>query len=395
MSNDIIIPYGIGTWIYDELYVGTKKDKVIPGMFVGNLTAYNQATNNAFLITQTFAYGGDVEIYCRGSGESSTSDKCTDTTVLTTYPGSEKDNFIGRKTQDAYLKVPGVNEHIIILDGRVDLTINKEYDYLDHINTLPEDEAILFANVVSKAVCGDDSVAGVQFDIEPFSFTGEGGSFQGPGQKYFYSQIAKNFAGWNDSPGEQKGINADLSSDPLGCVNTNHPNGRTFSVFTFAKCVTPDVVEVLKSYSNGYVMDSLYDLGPLPGGQLNSVDDFRKYAIQEIADMKAKGVPYQFAIPAAASAHEFETGPVPGVGAGNQIQYIKAAIEEINPNVLKTTDPNFKGIGVWSWNQKMIWHGGEYTPAYPPENILTYFQTINQNCMGSAGDDITDSHDEL
>ena len=291
----------------------------------------------------------------------------------------EKDHYIGLKSLEGYLNIPKVKQNIIILDGRVDLSTKteeeQEAEYLNNINSLPEDEAKYFADKVSKAVCGNNNVDGVQFDIEPFSFTGEGGKVQGPGQKYFYDRIAENF-----------------SSAEFDCVNKDHPYGRFFSIFTFAKAITPDVKTMLTQYGNGYVMDSLYDLGPKPGGELNSVEDFKKYAKQEIQDMKALGVPYQFAIPAAASAHEFETrAGKDAAGAGNQIEYVKSVIELIKENVLN--DPNFKGIGVWSYNQKMYWPkgGDEYTPASPSEESMNYLDSAMPAALISS----STNHDEL
>ena len=412
INKDIIpiIPYGYGTWVYDKIYrdkedtsplpEGTLEIKpgnfVKPGLFKGTITEWNQKAT-AFPYTQVYSYGGDIEMYCRGSGESKTSDPCIKANgfksdkgledgFVVTFPGEDKDQHVGLKSLEAYLNIPKVAQNILIIDGRVDNKKEGVYDYLDYFNALEKDEAEAFADKVSKNICRNDSVDGLQFDVEPFSFTGEGGSVSGSGQKYFYYQIAKNFAGWNGNVNDNTGVNPNLTNDPLGCVNANHPNGRFFSIFTFAKSITPDVKTMLTQYGNGCVMDSLYDLGPLPGGQLNSVDDFKKYAAQEIKDMQALNVPYQFAIPAAASAHEFETkaGQV-AAGAGNQIEYIKAVMELIKPEALKIQDPNFKGIGVWSYNQKMYWHGDEYTPASPSDTTMSYIDSATS----------ATAHDEL
>ena len=399
-SKDII-PYGYGTWVYDQEYDGNisegsislknGKVNVKPGLFKDAITEWNQKATG-FPYTQIFSYGGDIEIYCRGSGQSDQTAPCTkangyvspptkDLTdgFIVTFPGNDKDHQISLKSFEGYLNIPKVAQHILIIDGHVDLPVKteeeQEEEYLNHINTLPADEAQYFADKVSKAICSNNDVAGVQFDIEPFSFTGEGGTVQGSGQQYFYTQIAKNFA-----------------STEFGCVNTDHPNGRIFSIFTFAKAITPDVKTMLTQYGNGYVMDSLYDLGPKPGGELNSVEDFKKYAKQEIQDMKALGVPYQFAIPAAASAHEFETrAGKDAAGAGNQIEYVKSVIELIKENVLN--DPNFKGIGVWSYNQKMYWPkgGDEYTPASPSEESMNYLDSAMPAALISS----STNHDEL
>jgi hypothetical protein len=399
-TNKDIIPYGYGTWVYDKIFRdkddtspladGTLEIKpgnfVKPGLFKDAITAWNQKAT-AFPYTQVYSYGGDIEMYCRGSGESAKTDPCIKANgfksdkgledgFVVTFPGDDKDKHIGLKSLEGYLNIPKVAQNILIIDGRMDNKIGDEDDYLDYFNTLEKDEAEAFADKVSKNICGNNSVDGVQFDIEPFSFTGEGGSVSGSGQQYFYNQIAKNFAGWNGNANDNTGVNPNLTNDPFGCVNANHPNGRFFSIFTFAKAITPDVKTMLTQYGNGCVMDSLYDLGPLPGGQLNSVDNFKKYAAQEIKDMQALNVPYQFAIPAAASAHEFETKTgQAAAGEGNQIQYIKAVMELIDIKVLKVQDPNFKGIGVWSWNQKMYWHGDEYTPASPSDETMSYLDS--------------------
>lgn len=416
-DNKDIIPYGYGTWVYDQEYDGNisegsislknGKENVKPGLFKDVITEWNQKATG-FPYTQIFSYGGDIEMYCRGSGQSDQTAPCikangyvspptkdlTDGFIVT-FTGNDKDQHIGLKSLEGYLGIPKIAQHILIIDGRVDLPVKteeeQEEEYLNHINTLPADEAQYFADKVSKAICSNNDVAGVQFDIEPFSFTGEGRKVAGPGQKFFYNQIAKNFAGWNGHSGDNTGINT--GGDTLGCVNTDHPNGRIFSIFTFAKAITPDVKTMLTQYGNGYVMDSLYDLGPKPGGELNSVEDFKKYATQEIQDMKALSVPYQFAIPAAASAHEFETrAGKDAAGAGNQIEYVKSVIELIKENVLN--DPNFKGIGVWSYNQKMYWPkgGDEYTPASPSEESMNYLDSAMPAELISSS---TSNHDEL
>lgn len=413
-SKDII-PFGYGTWVYDQEYDGNisegsislknGKINVKPGLFKDVITEWNQKATG-FPYTQIFSYGGDIEMYCRGSGQSLPTDPCTivngykhpdgkpdlKDAFLVTFPGNEKDQHIGLKSLEGYLGIPKIAQNIIIIDGRLDLPTGTEDEYLDYINALPEDEAIYFANKVSTAICSNNNVAGVQFDIEPFSFTGEGGKVPGPGQKFFYNQIAKNFAGWHKHSEDTQGINPTLSDDDLHCVNADHPNGRIFSIFTFAKAITPDVKTMLTQYGNGYVMDSLYDLGPKPGAELNSVEDFKTYALQEIQNMKALGVPYQFAIPAAASAHEFETrAGKDAAGAGNQIEYVKAATELIKDNVLN--DPNFKGIGVWSYNQKMYWPkgGDEYTPASPSEESMSYLDSAMPAELISS----STNHDEL
>jgi hypothetical protein len=180
-TNKDIIPYGYGTWVYDKIYrdkedtsplpEGTLEIKpgnyVKPGLFKDAITEWNQKAT-FFPYTQIYSYGGDIEMYCRGSGESELSDPCTVDRFVVTFPGEDKDQHIGLKSLEGYLNIPKVAQNILIIDGRVDNIIEGEYDYLDYFNTLEKDEAEAFADKVSKNICGNNSVDGVQFDVEPF-----------------------------------------------------------------------------------------------------------------------------------------------------------------------------------------------------------------------------------
>ena len=70
----------------------------------------------------------------------------------------------------------------------------------------------------------------------------------------------------------------------------------------------------------------------------------------------------------------------------------KAAIGLIKDNVLN--DPNFKGIGVWSYNQKMYWPKDVdiYTPASPSEESMDYLNSAMPAELISSS---TSNHDEL
>lgn len=83
-SKDII-PYGYGTWVYDQEYDGNisegsislknVKVNVKPGLFQDAITEWNQKATG-FPYTQIYSYGGDIEMYCRGSGQSDSSAPC-------------------------------------------------------------------------------------------------------------------------------------------------------------------------------------------------------------------------------------------------------------------------------------------------------------------------------
>lgn len=183
-ADNSIIPYGNGTWVYDGTY-DNAGSKLAPeaGLFIDQLTQYNKSASDSHKITQLFAYGGDIEMYCRGSGGSSKKDACTPNALLLVYypPSSVSKgnnnwgywaNQLGDRgfsSQQSYLQVPGVNQHIADIDGRVDNTKEDVYDYLDHLNDMSPADAANFADKVAKSICADASVDGVQFDIRVLS----------------------------------------------------------------------------------------------------------------------------------------------------------------------------------------------------------------------------------
>ena len=378
-ANNTIIPKGNGAWVYDETY-NAQGTRINPkaGLFVDALKQYNAGASDEHKINQIFSYGGNLEMYCSGSGESNLTTQCGPNQFLILfYPPqniSKKNNDwdyymrnigdSGYASLEQYKDVDQSN-HVITIDGRVDNTKLGIYDYLDHFNTLSKTDAAHFADKVAKNICANNDIDGVQFDIEPFSFTGKGGTYAGSGQKYFYSQLAKDFAGYYANPNDPAGINPDISTDPLHCINAKHPNGRFFSTFTFSQYVTPEVIEAFKHHNNGMVVDSLYDLSNTPGGTLTSVSEFSKLVSNELQAIKSKGIAYQLAIPAAASAHEF--------GGIHQIDYVKTAIGLINQAGIRN-DENFKGIAVWGWTQQMWWNGIKLTPASPDTATIKYLQ---------------------
>lgn len=338
-------------WVYDSTYSSTgQKTGTQPGLFASAINAYNNQAQPGHKLTALFSYGGDLEMYCNGSGGSSSTTPCTASTMLAYYtPQSTTAYYTAAQSTANPLKM------YPIVDGVIG------GPYLTTFNSLSQAEAEIFADSVAQLYCADDNVHGVQFDLEPFDITQ-------PGQAYFFAQIAKDFAGQHNGPGQ---------SDPYHCIDTAHPKGRTFSVFTFAAHVNATVGSIFTKYGNGWVIDSLYDLGPNPGGVVNSVTNYTTYVKAEIAKMmanaKAYNVPYQLSIPAAASVHEFES--VNGQSTGyQQISYVQAAISAINASGARS-DPLFRGIDLWAWDQQMWWSGKQFTPASPSSAVLQYLGT--------------------
>jgi hypothetical protein len=384
-----------GTWIYDSTFDSSgNKGVVQAGMFLTQLQAYNntaaQRSNFNSQFNQVFSYGGDMEMYCDGGEGGQDTNACGyNSLLLVYYPpsmfnksydsdtvaqilsqfGDSGFSSVNRYAGLTYQNSSGVSQKvqtIVDIDGRVDMPASA--DYLNELNSMPQSDAVQFADKVAAQICADDNISGVQFDIEPFSFLGTKGTVTGPGQKYFYTEISKDFAGnysganWpNPSP----------SKDVLHCVDAAHPYGRVFSVFTFSGAIAEDPNDIqsvfgsTSVYQNGFMVDSLYDLGPNPGGTVNSPADYTAYVAAEATTFEKYadqyGIPYQYAIPAAASAHEFESKA--GVATGYQeLSYTQAALGYINTNQAIVGDPLFKGINVWGWVQAMWWHGDHYTP---------------------------------
>ena len=342
-----------GTWVYDTTY-SSAGDRLSfeQGMFANQLQRYNNSAPSSHQINLIYVYTTDLEMYCRGSGQSSALSPCTSQELQEYYSPRFMQNKLSTASQSIaqYATINSSKAPIklmAIVDGRVNsFPIGSPNDVLNSLNILPESEAIIFADNVAQAFCSDNRIVGVQFDIEPFSFSGKNGAYQTgintnlptQGQKYFFTEIAKQF-----------------NSSQFGCKNFNYPQGRIFSIFTTADNITPEVAAVLNKYHNGYVIDSLYDLGNKVGGTANSLAEYNKLVKREITKMALVANKYQlsykFALPAAASAQEFEqfNNLTSGV---NQVEYVKAALVSIRQSNA-WRDPLFKGEDLWGWNSAL------------------------------------------
>jgi hypothetical protein len=347
------VPFGNSTWAYDNLYSSAgEKEGFTAGLFASNIANYNAIAKSGHTLSQVFSYGGSMEMYCGGSGGTSTATVCNASNMFIYYQ-------TGQQSTTAYYNVltkTATPVSIIpIVDGQINATGSS--DYLSALNKLDQPTAIIYADKVAAAYCADPMITGVQFDLEPFDISQSG-------QLYFFRQIAKDFAGKHNPSGV----------DPLKCVDSTHPTGRIFSVFTTAAKITQQMAKVLNTYSNGYVVDALYDLGPNSGGIASTPVNYGKYAKAEIIKLMAAAklykVNYQIGVPAAASVHEFETKA--GVSTGyKQVDYVTQAFNAITANKVRA-DRYFKGINLWSWNDKFFWNGDQYTPQTPSTIVQTF-----------------------
>jgi len=164
-------------------------------------------------------------------------------------------------------------------------------------------------------------------------------------------------------------------------------------VFTFSASIAPgsesarNVRDILNTYRNGYLMDSLYDLSDAPAGTLNGIDDYRAAARREAADTKRWAnrlhIKYGFGIPASASAHEFTTctaGPgavgacLPdstGATGYPMIDYASAAVTAIERSGAPH-DPRYIGTAIWDFGDHVSWNGLNFGPVPAPADVLGY-----------------------
>lgn len=269
------------------------------------------------------------------------------------------------------------------------------------------------------------TINGIQFDIEPFDSSQTN-------QITFYTEIGKALA----------------------------DNNQYFSIFSFPNNINENTAQMLGN--NGYIIIPLYDLvdmtitpegctnfaaSPIPsacitsastlpmdavslnmdGNELNyiystsvphSIAGYQNAAnltvLQTIALAQQFGVRYKFALPASASAHEFETwsilpftfppltkpnknkptsaNAIPGnstqltsANSTTQLGYVTAAIEAIISGIKATTNFNsdlFVGVDIYGFNPKSLWtpypliadfkNGNVYAGGLRENSVLVY-----------------------
>ncbi len=340
-----VLPHGNGTWAYDATR---------PGQWAPKIADYD--ANATHDISVVMSYATDIEMYCPGDDPA----QCTPDDFYSYYtPGSS-----GRRSTAAYAnQVPGA-----VLSPIIDGVVGS--DYLAGFNDLSPSLATAFADKVAAQVCADPRVAGIQFDLEPFDVRTRG-------QYWFYRAIADAFAG---------------AGSGAGCVDATHPQGRFFSIFTFASSIQPGTTRatrlaaIVNAHHNGYVIDSLYDLGTRAGGWLNSPSRYATLVTAEVTHMRSwadeLGIPYGFGLPGGASAHEYSscTGTPcrhdPGDRAGYpMLAYTSRAVAAVDSSGARE-DPLFLGNDLWYFGAGPQQHGGySVTPAPVPAAVLSYLAT--------------------
>lgn len=354
---------GNGAWVYDALYHDGKRDGRDPGSFAAALNQYNQQAQRGSAITRVFPYGGDLEMYCPHKASSCTAED------LKVYFGKP-----GRRSVAAYARrLEPVQGKAIRIAPVLDGSIRGGYSgSLKGFNELSPKMARNFADKVARRMCAEPNVDGVQFDLEPFDVSKKNGQY------YFYRRIAADFAG---SVGRE-------GHDPFHCVDEAHPHGRYFSVFGAAHDLDPDkpsghhVRAIMTEYHNGFFIAALYDLSARPGGTLTTPEAYakkaRKQASKARRDASRLGVPYQLAIPAAASAHEYaqchgDPCRESDHAGQSQLDYLRASIQAIKASGADE-DANYLGAVVWAWSHSIGHGGARFSPARPTQKELDYLQ---------------------
>lgn len=249
--GDAFPPKANSAWVYDSAE---------PGTWVDAITAYNAVAGAGHALNQVYSYGTDMEMYCPDNDGT----RCAADDLYSFYTEAGGGPARTAAYHDAFAATSDSFTISPIIDGRTDAN-----GYLRGFNELSPSLAAGFADKVAAQVCADPHVDGIQFDLEPFDVSTKNGQY------YFYLQLAKNFAGRHTSG---------TADDPYGCVDADHPQGRFYSVFTFAAAIRPgtesaaNVRDILATYRNGYLMDSLYDLSDAPAGTLNSLVNYTSAA---------------------------------------------------------------------------------------------------------------------
>ncbi|WP_188836478.1 hypothetical protein [Flexivirga endophytica] len=361
--GDAFPPKANSAWVYDSAE---------PGTWVDAITAYNAVAGAGHALNQVYSYGTDMEMYCPDNDGT----RCAADDLYSFYTEAGGGPARTAAYHDAFAATSDSFTISPIIDGRTDAN-----GYLQGFNELSPSLAAGFADKVAAQVCADPHVDGIQFDLEPFDVSTKNGQY------YFYLQLAKNFAGRHTSG---------TADDPYGCVDADHPQGRFYSVFTFAAAIRPgtesaaNVRDILATYRNGYLMDSLYDLSDAPAGTLNSLVNYTSAARREAGNAKQWAnrlhIRYGFGIPASASAHEFTTctaGPnaidncepdATGATGHPMLSYTRAAVAAIRATGA-VHDPRYIGTAIWDFGDDVSWNGLSFAPVPASGDVLDYLAT--------------------
>lgn len=388
-----IIPRSIAVWLYDASNGASKKLIMHAGQFLENIKAWNGVSDQSSTptsagnrITELYTYGTDMEMY-EGSLESYYYIDRYWRLNNQKHPGHEGMIYSIGPMNTAYYKdkFPGMFMSPIV-DGRTD-----HGGYLVDFNSLSQDKAEGYADLLAAQFCADHNTDGIQVDVEPLDFVTQSGAAPAADmtstQVLFYLQLTKNLAGENKQ------------------LPICHGKVRYVSVFTFAQSIAKglakDAVNTknraalmeLLQRDNFLVIDSLYDL---PAGNVstgnNDAATYAQYAKDEVNQIVALSAEYgfnfKFGIPASCSFHECDTSQ-------GQKAYVQASLEAIAAsNKVASTNicdnPKFKGLAIWAFDNHVVDFKGTTFNIQPPTDDVVRLMTQNGGAAGIIGCSMND-----
>lgn len=366
------VPIAHAAWVYDISNRQDGKRRYDPGYYAMALNNYNRLASEKHKIRLVYTYAGSMEMYCRGRDPK----KCRLDDLIAVYPLKTDQRLIGSDGTDTVLayarevdaSLAGAKIMVVPL---IDGVESADYEgSMKGFNELPREMAYAYADKVSRKLCSDENVAGVQFDIEPFNVSTKNGQY------YFYERIAENFAGR---------VPPSLNEGPVECKNKRFPKGRFFSVFGSSNQLNPagpasgNIAKILTMHHNGYYIAPLYDLGSGPAGQAHSVTEYQRIAARhakQMAEWSSKlNVMYQLGIPAAATVHEYgfcrgvNCRRVPDDREQTQEAYTEAALAAVDASGARSSDL-FRGLAIWAWTRGISVNDCEFEPQVPTWNAI-------------------------
>ena len=212
-------------------------------------------------------------------------------------------------------------------------------DYSPDLSKLSPSQLQDWADAVAELYCSYEIVDGIQMDLEPFA-----GKYKAPFLLFL------------------KALSANLRSPERNCASPTHPSGRSITTFLFAESLSPEVWDALGP--NGFVSVSGYDLSAAPAGVPSTPAFFSNALAASIATATASAAAangsFFVGIPAAASAHEFESYTLANgtvIKGSPQQEYVKGALAALASGAKGA--PGYLGPALWGFSSEM---------SYPPHS---------------------------
>lgn len=348
---------GHGAFVDDTTYSAgpTSSTTNTPGRWVPNISNFNQGATSRTEITRLYPYSGTIELKCTGPTDASSGG-----IIDCVYSGPGQNVFVhyqtpafGEASVAAYRTAFPTMEIHAVFTGRADGALT--YSEVGEGT----------ADVLAGEICSDPNVDGVVLDLQPNDMVSVS-----PGLLAFYRRLTTNF----------------LSAS---CRDANHPMGRVFGVVLNPNDVQNWSLMASTLWARGYVIVQGYNV--LRAKLVTNVTIYASFLSDRVQLMDAhsrdKGIRYTVAIPAAASASEFElsgsyqasTPPCNFVALTEgypQLDYVRAARTNI---LAQVTSRFYAGMDYNGWSQFRIRPIAGENLTYPctpdvAEGVVSYLQ---------------------